>query len=412
MILPLTDAAGEVQADGKNQYLYDGDGRICAVKDGSGAMTGYLYNAEGQRVAKGNITAWSCNPSANGFSTTNDYVLGPGGEQVTEMAVSGGTLTWMHTNVWADGRLIATYDQTGKGLHFYQDDPLGTRRSQSDPDGHQEQTCSSLPYGDNETCSPTPTEHLFTGKERDAESGNDYFGARYYASSMGRFMSPDWSAQEEPVPYAKLDDPQSLNLYTYGLNNPLHNVDKDGHCDSSGTATANTHCQQISDLHVNNAMQQQIKHEEGLPGTKGSAALKVYKDGAGNLTVGWGHKVTAADHLKLGQKITKGQADKFFKSDLNAKESAVRNSLQSNGGHQFSQGEFNALVDLTYNGGQGMLTSSMSPDLMGAMDAGDYSGMSRQLRYTKDSAGNVEPGLVKRSVVRELIFLGANLGSQ
>src|SRR5271166_5223638 len=51
-----------------------------------------------------------------------------------------------------------------------------------------------------------------TGKERDVESGNDYFGARYYASSMGRFMSPDWSAQEEPVPYAKMDDPQSLNL--------------------------------------------------------------------------------------------------------------------------------------------------------------------------------------------------------
>jgi RHS repeat-associated protein len=31
----------------------------------------------------------------------------------------------------------------------------------------------------------------FTGKERDAESGLDYFGARYYGSSMGRFMSPD-----------------------------------------------------------------------------------------------------------------------------------------------------------------------------------------------------------------------------
>jgi len=30
-----------------------------------------------------------------------------------------------------------------------------------------------------------------TGKERDTESGNDYFGARYYASSMGRFVSPD-----------------------------------------------------------------------------------------------------------------------------------------------------------------------------------------------------------------------------
>ena len=38
----------------------------------------------------------------------------------------------------------------------------------------------------------------FTGKERDAESGNDYFGARYYSSSMARWLSPDWSAKEEP----------------------------------------------------------------------------------------------------------------------------------------------------------------------------------------------------------------------
>jgi RHS repeat-associated protein len=52
-----------------------------------------------------------------------------------------------------------------------------------------------------------------TGKERDQESGNDYFGARYYSSAMGRFLSPDWSAKVKPVPYAKLDNPQSLNLY-------------------------------------------------------------------------------------------------------------------------------------------------------------------------------------------------------
>jgi RHS repeat-associated protein len=70
---------------------------------------------------------------------------------------------------------------------------------------------------------------IFTGKERDSESGNDYFGARYYASTMGRFMSPDWSAKEEPVPYAKLGNPQSLNLYSYVYNNPLSNVDPDGH---------------------------------------------------------------------------------------------------------------------------------------------------------------------------------------
>lgn len=70
---------------------------------------------------------------------------------------------------------------------------------------------------------------ISTGKERDTESGNDYFGARYYSSSMGRFMSPDWSAKEDPVPYAHLDDPQSLNLYSYVENNPLFKADLDGH---------------------------------------------------------------------------------------------------------------------------------------------------------------------------------------
>ena len=69
----------------------------------------------------------------------------------------------------------------------------------------------------------------YTGKERDAESGNDYFGARYYSSAMGRFMSPDWSAKEEPVPYSKLDNPQTLNLYSYVVNNPLTQIDDDGH---------------------------------------------------------------------------------------------------------------------------------------------------------------------------------------
>ena len=46
---------------------------------------------------------------------------------------------------------------------------------------------------------------------------------------MGRFMSPDWSAKVEPVPYAKLDNPQSLNLYAYVMNNPMTRFDADGH---------------------------------------------------------------------------------------------------------------------------------------------------------------------------------------
>jgi RHS repeat-associated protein len=228
------DASGNVTSDSGtgNTYLYDGEGRLCAVKSepvgGTYTMIGYIYDADGARVAKGSITSMSCNLNTNGFRTINDYILGPSGEQMTEMGVdANNSVVWQHTNAWAGGTLLATYDAVG--LHFYLNDPLGTRRVQTDYAGVLEQTCSSLPFGDGESCAPTPTEHLFTGKERDTESGNDYFGARYYASSMGRFLSPDWSAKVEPVPYAKLDNPQSLNLYAYVLNNPLTHVDPDGH---------------------------------------------------------------------------------------------------------------------------------------------------------------------------------------
>jgi RHS repeat-associated protein len=76
-----------------------------------------------------------------------------------------------------------------------------------------------------------------TGKERDTESGNDYFGARYYASSMGRFMSPDplpwphWQSGSEDDQKrfsAFIMNPQNLNAYVYVLNNPLTSVDPDG----------------------------------------------------------------------------------------------------------------------------------------------------------------------------------------
>jgi len=62
-----------------------------------------------------------------------------------------------------------------------------------------------------------------TGKERDAESGNDYFGARYYAPTMGRFLSPDPSIQS-----AELRDPQTWNRYAYVTNNPFKFYDPTG----------------------------------------------------------------------------------------------------------------------------------------------------------------------------------------
>ena len=70
----------------------------------------------------------------------------------------------------------------------------------------------------------------YTGKERDSETNNDDFGARYYSSAFGRWTSPDWSAIPAPVPYANLTNPQTLNLYAMVRDNPETFVDLDGHC--------------------------------------------------------------------------------------------------------------------------------------------------------------------------------------
>ncbi len=63
----------------------------------------------------------------------------------------------------------------------------------------------------------------FTSKERDNETGLDYFGARYYSSAQGRFTSVDpENAGADP------SDPQSWNGYAYARNNPLKYTDPNG----------------------------------------------------------------------------------------------------------------------------------------------------------------------------------------
>ena len=226
------DAAGNTTSDHDNSYLYDGDGHVCAVNNGL-VMTQYIYDADGTRVAKGTITSWSCDTTSNGFQATTSYVLGSGGEQVTEMNVNSGQQTWAHTNVYAGGMLVATYDPLG--LHFHLDDWLGNRRVQTNAFGQVEETCANLPFGNGLNCTSPEwapvtaddaTEHHFTGKERDTESGLDYFKYRMYPSSMGRWISPDPSG----LTHADLGNPQSLNLYNYVGNSPLTRTDLDGLC--------------------------------------------------------------------------------------------------------------------------------------------------------------------------------------
>jgi RHS repeat-associated protein len=65
---------------------------------------------------------------------------------------------------------------------------------------------------------------LTSSKERDAETGLDFLGARYLSSAQGRFTSAD-----TPLIGEHPGNPQSWNLYSYGLNNPLRFTDPTGH---------------------------------------------------------------------------------------------------------------------------------------------------------------------------------------
>ncbi|MGA9129544.1 MAG: hypothetical protein WB425_15515, partial [Terracidiphilus sp.] len=98
------DLSGDVLFDGTHDYLYDAEGRICASAPASAPGipqlpgTGYLYGPDGERVAKGTITSWSCSRTTNGFSTTENYILGPSNEQ---LSVTDGSGNWKHSNVYA-----------------------------------------------------------------------------------------------------------------------------------------------------------------------------------------------------------------------------------------------------------------------------------------------------------------------
>jgi len=117
-------------------------------------------------------------------------------------------------------------------VEYYHLDAAGNVRAVTNQAGQIIERHDYLPFGEECTtgaCASNPEvgagqPRKFTGKERDSETGLDYFGARYYGSKIGRFTTTDpaYVLQENLV------DPQRWNRYAYARNNPLRYLDPDG----------------------------------------------------------------------------------------------------------------------------------------------------------------------------------------
>jgi RHS repeat-associated protein len=207
------DAAGNMTYNASGMYYsYDQENRIT----GAGGYT-YVYDADGDRVEK---TTGGSSPSGTLY-----WYMSPG--IVAESDLLGNLQS---EYVFFDGERVARVDLPGNTLHYYLSDHLKSTSMLVSASGIIEDESDYYPYGGERQIINTVNNHYkFTGKERDSETGLDYFGARYYSNGLGRFITPDWAAKPVTVPYAVLGDPQTLNLYSYVRDVPTSRSDPDGH---------------------------------------------------------------------------------------------------------------------------------------------------------------------------------------
>lgn len=114
----------------------------------------------------------------------------------------------------------------GETTNYYHADHLASARTMSSVNGYPVWQATYLPYGYEISAQIGVNKFKFTDYQRDAESGLDYAKARYYNSTVGRFMSPDPAGLAAVNPM----NPQTWNRYTYALNNPVTMIDPGGLC--------------------------------------------------------------------------------------------------------------------------------------------------------------------------------------
>jgi RHS repeat-associated protein len=191
-------------ASGPYQYAYDGENHITST-----AGVNYSYDGNGNRVMKSNGKLYW-------------YGTSTGPLDETDLAGNTGNPSFKEY-VFFNGTRIASRDSSNN-VDYYFADHLGSARVITNAGGTPLDDSDFYPFGvERPILSSSGNNYKFTGQERDTESYLDNFGARYYASTMGRFMSPD-PGNVGATP----DAPQSWNAYSYVLNKPLIATDRSG----------------------------------------------------------------------------------------------------------------------------------------------------------------------------------------
>jgi RHS repeat-associated protein len=214
-------STNRIQPQAGEQYQYDAAGNLSRNKTGHT----FDYDAENKQTHYD-----GGNPLSGGTS----YFYDGNGSRVKQTTPAGTTI--FVYNVM--GQLVAEYSDAppnSNGTTYVTADYLGTPRVMTKSDGTVIGRHDYLPFGEEISASygmrstltgyaSTDTlRQKFTAKERDVETGLDYFGARYYSSTQGRFTSPDPFGGSGFVSV-----PQSWNKYTYCLNRPFIFTDPSG----------------------------------------------------------------------------------------------------------------------------------------------------------------------------------------
>lgn len=132
---------------------------------------------------------------------------------------------WL-ANIYLGDKKIATVDEQGQ-INYLLSDHLDSVTNIIGQNGAVLESNDYAPFGTLPySTSSIDQDYKFAGQEKDRENNLQYFINRYYSPSLARFMSLDPMLLKDALKF--LNNPQNLNSYSYGRNNPLINIDPNG----------------------------------------------------------------------------------------------------------------------------------------------------------------------------------------